>query len=128
VGKEFVDLNVRLSWVLLVVLSGCGGSDGRYVGTVSTEQGACGVGFDAQGKATATLMLHDGDAKFAPSGGVLVLDGHVDSTGHVLVGSSAPGADRKPFVQVFEATRDGERVVGKFATPRCRATVELSRR
>ena len=123
----------RLSWVAalagLLGLCGCAAAgDGRYVGSASTEQGSCGSGFDASGKATATLLLHGAEAEFAPSDGVVVLQGHVDAAGHVLAQSSVAGADHKPFQQVFEADRKGAQVKGLFASPRCRASVELARR
>ena len=114
--------------LLALLLAGCGGgASGRYVGNLTTAQGNCGVGVDPQGKATATLMIRGKDVEFAPTDGVVVLPGHVNGAGHVLAGSNATGADKKPFPQVFEGERDGERVRGTFATPLCRASVDLSR-
>ncbi len=125
----------KLNWtasvaaIAVAAVSGCGATgDGRYVGTVSAEQGSCGAEFDGQGKATATLLLRGTEAKFAPSDGVVVLDGHINGAGHVIAQNSAAGVDHKPFLQVFEGERTGTRVTGQFASPRCRAAVELARR
>ncbi len=128
-GKGNDNLNMKAATMLLLLLSACTASgDGRFVGPLTTDQGACGLGFDDQGKATATLLLRGEAAKFAPTTGVLVLSGHVNGAGHVLAGNNTPGADRKPFPQVFEGERTGNQVVGRFATPRCRAAVTLTRR
>ena len=121
-------MDVKIVWVALLMLSGCGAGDERFTGTVTTERGQCGPGFDDQGKATATLMVRGKKVEFAPSNGVVLLNGNVDDAGHVRAGDSAPGADKKPFMQVFEGDRKGDEVVGRFATPRCRATVALNRR
>ena len=127
-GQRNNRVNVIMSSLLLMMLAACAApNDGHFVGTVTTTQGICGLGFDAQGKAQATLMVRGEAVQFIPSDGVLVLDGHVNGAGHVLAGSNATGADKKPFPQVFEGDRDGERVRGTFATPRCRASVDLKR-
>ena len=110
-----------------VALSACTTSS-RYAGTVTTQAGSCGLGFDSAGRANATLLVHGDDIQFLPTDGVTVLPGHVDGAGHMLAGSNAPGADRKPFQQVFEGDRDGDAVTGRFASPRCRAMVALSRK
>ena len=88
----------------------------------------CGTGFDAGGKAAATLIVQGNDAQFAPSDGVTVLKGHISPAGHVAAASTTDGADHKPFQQVFEGDRTGDRVTGRFASPRCRAAVVLSLR
>ena len=120
--------SVTLCLVALApMLVGCADPSVRYAGTVTTEQGACGPGFDADGRSPATLMVQGGNVQFAPNDGVLVLNGHITSTGHVVASVDAPGADRKPFPQVFEGDRAEDRVTGRFATPRCRATVALAR-
>ena len=121
---------VRLLLVGLVAigLTGCGGVENRrFVGSLATTQGACGLGFGADGSAPATLMLRGANVEFAPTDGVTVLPGHIDGAGHVLAGSNATGADKKPFPQVFEGDRKGDEVSGVFATPRCRAKVTLKR-
>ena len=113
----------------LLVLSACGNAgDGRYTGIVTTDQGLCGVGFDDHGKANATLLLRDGRAQFVPDNGVTVLNGQEDNAGHIHVATTGEGADHKPFNQIFEGDRHGDKVVGQLASPRCRATVELTRR
>ncbi len=122
-----MDVRIGLG-VALLGLAGCGASDMRFVGPVTTEQGACGLGFDPAGHAEATLLVRGADAVFLPTSGTTSLSGHVNDAGHVLAGSSAAGADRKAFVQVFDGDVAGRRVTGKFATPRCRATVVMERR
>ena len=120
--------NVILGGLIVFGVVGCGGAEGsRFVGSVATTQGICGLGFDAQGKATATLMVRGSDVQFVPSDGVTVLPGHMDAAGHVLAGSNAVGGDKKPFPQVFDGERKGDAVSGVFATPRCRADVMLKR-
>ena len=104
-----------------MALAACSGGSARYTGTLATEQGMCGSGFDAAGKAAATLVVHGGDVQFAPNDGVTVLNGHMSAAGHVVAASVTDGADHKPFQQVFEGDRDGDRVAGRFASPRCRA-------
>ena len=122
-------MNVKVGWVVAILgLSGCGSGDARYVGPMVTDQGSCGLGFDAAGHAAATLIVRKDEASFFPSSGTQSLLGHVDPAGHVRTGSSAAGADRKPFVQAFEGDVVGDKVTGKFATPRCRASVEMTRR
>ena len=113
---------------MLMFVAGCAGEENaRYVGTVTTTQGACGLGFDAGGTAHATLMVRGMNVEFVPSDGVTVLPGHLDGGGHVVAGSSITGADKKPFPQVFDGDRKGDAVQGVFATPRCRATVAMRR-
>ncbi len=112
----------------VAALAGCSGGGTRYTGSFATEQGVCGTGFDAGGKASATLIVDGDDVHFAPTDGVTVLTGHISAAGHILAASTAPGADHKPFQQVFEGDRSGDRVAGRFASPRCRAAVVLDRR
>ena len=128
-GQGIYHVNVKLGWVVaLLGLAGCGSGDARYVGPVATDQGSCGLGFDAAGRASATLIVRQDEATFYPSSGAQSLLGHVTNVGHVATSSTTTGADRKPFLQVFEGDVAGDRVSGKFATPRCRASVELTRR
>ena len=126
-GQGINAVNLIVCGLVGLGVAGCGSEASRFVGVAAATQGACGLGFDAQGKATATLMVRGGDVQFVPSDGVTVLPGHVDAAGHVAAGSNAPGADKKPFPQVFEGERTGDTVKGVFATPRCRAGVELKR-
>jgi hypothetical protein len=114
--------------LLVLGLAGCNANDGLYTGIMSTDQGACGPGFDDKGKAPSTLLLRSGQAQFSPVDGVEVLSGQVNDAGHVIASATTPGADRKPFQQVFEGDRHDRTVTGRYATPRCRATVTLTRR
>ena len=117
------------NYLLVVLLAGCGAvSDARFSGSVTATEGVCGLGFDAAGRARATLVTRGDDVRFAPSDGVIVLSGKMNAAGHVVVGSTAAGADKKPFAQVFEGDLAGDYVSGVYATPRCRAKVDLNRR
>ncbi len=122
-------MNVNPIIFLSVGLVSCSSTtNGRYVGDLSVEQGSCSSQPANAGHIAATLVLRGDKAEFAPDDGVAVLTGQIDSAGHLLVSSNAPGADHKPFREVFEGDRTGDKIRGKFATPLCRATVELSRR
>jgi hypothetical protein len=111
----------------LIGVAGCAnGRDGRYTGNVVTESGICGLASNG-GHADGTLMIRGNEVVFAPDQGVVLLNGHVDSAGHVKASVTAPGVDHKPFPLVFEGDLQGTRVAGRYATPRCRATVQLDR-
>ncbi len=114
--------------LLLPVLAGCafGGFNGRYAGPVNADEGVCGL--VAGGKQlTGSLQIRGDEAIFAPDEGVLLLRGQIDKSGHVTASATAPGADHKPFLMVFEGDVHGKHVEGHYATPRCRATVRLDR-
>ncbi len=128
VGKGNHRVNVKWPTLLLIGLAGCANTtNGLYLGLVSTQQGVCGPNDGNQAGTRASLTLRGKDVQFQPDNGVIVLEGHLDSAGHMLAQSNAPGADHKPFAQVFEGDLVGHRIVGRFATPRCRATVSLAR-
>ena len=119
-------MRVVIVVVVLASLTGCGAEgDGRYAGTMAVQQGDCGPGFSSS--TAATLMVREGKAEFAPNDGVTVLSGNMNGAGQVHVANTTPGADHKPFVQVFEGVRKGETISGQYASPRCRATVTLAR-
>ena len=86
----------------------------------------CGTGFDAGGKAAATLIVQGNDVQFAPSDGVTVLKGHISPAGHVAAASTTDGADHKPFQQVFEGDRTGRPGDGpvRLAALPCRRRAE----
>ena len=127
-GKENHRVNVKTALVVLIGLAGCAAStDGNYFGALKTQQGLCGTGEDSHGNAPATLSLHGNNAQFEPEEGVVVLDGQMNNAGHMLAQSNMPGADHKPFPQVFEGDLVGDQIVGRFASPRCRATITLTR-
>lgn len=112
---------------LVMCAAGCvAPGDGRYAGTMVMTQGVCGPGYEAGQPAQATLVLQDGKAEFVPNDGVAVLTGTIDGAGHVHVANTAPGADHKPFVQVFEGMRTGDSISGDYASPRCRAKVTVT--
>jgi hypothetical protein len=121
-----------IKWALcagiLVALSACStGRDGRYLGTLSTQNGTCGLSATANGQLDGVLMIRGDEAVFAPEEGVVVLRGRIDPAGHVVTASAPIGADRKPFTMVFEGDLHGDKVTGRYATPRCRASVALTR-
>ena len=117
-------MNVIRSILILIGLTGCAATAiGTYVGPLAVEQGVCGPD-----QATASLNLRGSNVQFAPNNGVVVLQGEVDNAGHVLAQSQTLGADHKPSSQVFEGQLAGDHITGRYATPRCRATVTLVRR
>ena len=111
---------------LLAVASCAAGRDGRYAGSVVTEQGTCGLAATGS-HADGSLLIRGNDVVFAPDQGVILLNGHVDAAGHVKASVTAPGSDHKPFPMVFEGDLQGTQITGRYATPRCRATVQLDR-
>ena len=64
---------------------------------------------------------------FAPDEGVLALQGRIDAAGHVTASATTPGIDHKPFIMAFEGDLRDSRITGRYATPRCRASVRLDR-
>ena len=121
-----------VKWVacagILLALSACSsGRDGRYFGTLSTQTGTCGLSATASGQLDGSLMIRGDDVVFAPEQGVVVLQGRINAAGHVVAASSPLGADHKPFTMVFEGDLHGDKVTGRYATPRCRASVALTR-
>ena len=100
----------------------------RYAGSLTVGQGDCGPAFGKIGKSTATLMLRGKDAEFVPTDGVVVLRGRVTDSGHLVAESATIGADHKPFAEIFEGDVTDTHVIGQFGSPRCRASVELTRR
>jgi hypothetical protein len=101
--------------------------DGRYIGTLSTQSGICGLSVSPDGKFEGVLTVRGGEVLFAPEEGVVVLPGRIDAAGHVTAAESPIGADHKPFTMVFEGDLHGNKVTGRYATPRCRASAVLTR-
>jgi hypothetical protein len=111
----------------LIAVAGCtAGRNGRYAGSVVTQAGVCGLTSNG-GHADGTLMIRGDEVVFSPDQGVVLLNGRVDTAGHVKASVTAPGIDHKPFPMVFEGDLQGTRIAGRYATPRCRATVQLDR-
>jgi len=127
-GKDNSPRQWAGSALLLLALAGCalGGPDGRYAGPVDVEQGMCGPAAGGQ-HMVGSLQIRGEEAIFAPDQGVLLLRGQIDKSGHVTASTTTPGADHKPFLMVFEGDVRGKHVEGRYATPRCRATVRLDR-
>ncbi len=111
----------------LIGLAGCTGSrDGRYVGSVVTETGLCGLASNG-GHADGFLTIRGDEVLFAPDQGVVTLNGRIDAAGHMKASLTQAGIDHKPFPMVFEGDVQNARITGRYATPRCRATVQLDR-
>ena len=120
---------VNAAVIFCLGLANCSGvNTARYAGSLTVEQGDCGPAFTQAGQNTATLMLRGKDVEFAPTNGVVVLRGRTTDTGHLVALNNTIGADHKPFSEGFEGDLTSSRVVGKFGNPRCRATVDLTRR
>lgn len=110
------------SLALLALAACAAGPGGRWVGPVTPETPS-----DACRPSRGVLTARDGKALFAPNEGTVVLEGTLAPDGSVRAERNAPGADKKPFPQAFEARLDGDRVIGTLSTPRCRHRVELTR-
>lgn len=113
--------------LLAVLLAGCGeATDGRYVGTLAGE------GPSPCPPTRAVLLLRGTEARFVPDEGVIVLDGTLAPGGVIAAAADRPGVrtdasgKRQPFRLGFEGRLENGRVHGAYATPRCRATVELA--
>ncbi len=117
-----------LAACILFGLSACaGGPDGRYFGHMTTQTGICGLSATPDGRIEASLTIRGGDVLFAPEQGVVALQGRIDASGHIVAANTQPGADRKPFAMIFEGDLRGDTITGRYATPRCRAAVTLTR-
>jgi hypothetical protein len=119
----------RFGALLLAVILGSCAADGRndrYAGQVDAEQGVCGP-IGAGQHMVASLQIRGDQVLFAPDEGVVLLQGRIDVAGHVTASLDAPGADHKPFPMVFEGSLHGMMIDGRYATPRCRAKVQLHR-
>ena len=115
-----------MRWITLPVLlafAACAtGPGGRWVGSVTPEAPSA-----ACQSSRGVLTARDGKALFAPNEGTVVLEGTLAPDGTVRAERNAPGADKKPFPQVFEARLEDDRMTGTLSTPRCRHRVELTR-
>lgn len=130
-------LPVALSAALL--LAGCGGPparpslsdlDGSWSGALHGTGGTCPDGV------MSTLVISDTHLVFAPSGGVLQLEGHRTADSSTLHAQLVlKDMNHKPLPMVFEGhavveqAADGPalRIDGTYGTPTCRANVTLRR-
>ena len=127
-GKENHRVNVKWHVFLVIGLAGCANQpSANFAGLMAPHQGECNLSDSSQARVLASLNQRGDDVEFIPNNGVVILEGHIDRAGHILAQSNMPGADHKPFVQVFDGQLAGDHVTGEFATPRCRATVSLLR-
>jgi hypothetical protein len=111
---------------LLLALALCGCQDiltreARYSGAMSPAS-ACGS------PGTATLMVAQGKASFAPNDGAVVLSGTVSDDGTLSAWLELEGADHKPYRLVVQGKVDRDHAEGVYATPRCRFALDLHRR
>jgi hypothetical protein len=119
---------------LTSVLAACGTHavrEDRFTGTLS----GCG-------DTPATLVTGPEHFSFTPSDGVLVVTGEVSPDGRfagsLTIGAASPdkpsdskgGVEKKkePFVLRVEGQVSGDAASGSYATPRCQATFQLTRR
>lgn len=109
----------------LLALSACVsapmGANGRWVGPVTPVAGTCDPA------ANAVLLVSPKSATFSPDNGILLLRGHVDALDHVTADLRTLGMNHQPYVLSFEGTMLGDQITGTYLTPRCRASVTLSR-
>ena len=129
-GKDYRPVWVNGVWVGVLMLAGCvAGAQARerYAGPVVVTAGICGLSASGAKQMEGYLMVRGDEVQFAPDAGVTVLRGKIDGAGHVTASATTPGADHKPFLMVFEGDLRAGRVEGHYATPRCRATVQLDR-
>ncbi len=117
---------VLVALVLAAPLAGCivapTGANGRWVGPLTPASGTCDPASEA------VLLVSPREATFAPDEGVLLLHGHADEHGHVVADLRTTGFNHQPYLLAFTGDlRDGH-IVGTYVTPRCRATVTLTRR
>ena len=111
--------------LLILALAGCipasSGVVGRWVGPVTPVAGTCDPA------AQAVLVVSSKSATFSPDNGVLLLHGQADALGHVTSTLRTQGMNHQPYVLSLDATLRDDQIVGTYLTPRCRATVTLSR-
>lgn len=111
----------RLPFLLpLVLLSAC--SLGMFNGAVY-RGAATGCGEKQDG--ALTLGRHH--FAYAPSGGVIVIEGTVDKSGKLAGSYKGAGADNKPYVESFEGQLSGDTISGTLTKPGCQAVVVLTK-
>jgi hypothetical protein len=118
-------------------LAGCiaagASAEGRFVGEVSPAPSVAGARCGAPTR--GVLTVREGRFVFAPSEGVLVVDGTAAPDGvlegrlalHGAAGGAA-GSASAPDVLAFSGRVDGDRVEGTLRDARCTAAVSLRRR
>ena len=129
-GKEKSPAWLGGLWACVLMLAGCAAgaqARERYAGPVVVTAGVCGLSAASAKQMAGTLLVRGEEVQFAPEEGVTLLRGKIDAAGHVTASATTPGADHKPFLMVFEGDLRAGRVEGRYATPRCRATVQLDR-
>ena len=126
-----ITLVVARTFILVccsAALGGCASNRQElFTGPVVAESGICGPSASNTGVMQGSLSIRQNSVVFAPEQGVVTLPGKRDLSGHVVAGQTLAGADHKPFPMAFEGDVQGDKAVGVYATPRCRAKVEFRR-
>ncbi len=111
--------------LLALMLAGCiptpTGAIGRWIGPLTPVAGTCDPA------SQAVLVVSAKSAIFSPNNGILLLHGQADPMGHVTASLRTQGMNRQPYVLALDATLHDGQIIGTYLTPRCRASVTLSR-
>jgi hypothetical protein len=111
---------MRLALCVLLLLAQCSaGKDALYAGMVRPVAGTCNPAM------RATLSLYGSNVQFAPTSGVVVLEGSLREAGRIEANLERSGIDRQPEQFSLHATLREGVVAGDYITPRCHYTVEL---
>lgn len=110
----------------LLALAACAAppADGRWVGTITPEPGSAPAP-GCRGTGRSVLTVHGTQATFLPDESSVVLSGDATPDGHVRASRTSLGADKKPYVMLFEGQVTGTTLTGTYAAPRCRAKVDM---
>ena len=119
--------------LLLIILgaSACArdptGMQGQWFGTVKPISGTCDPA------SQAVLNIEQGRfppyaAVFAPTGGVLMLQGSSDGVNQVTADLHTSGTNHQVYTVTFSGKKDGDSITGMYITQRCRSNVELHRK
>jgi hypothetical protein len=107
--------------VSLFALAACTTGRATYTGALVADTGTCPSG------GNATLSLGARHFVFAPTGGVLTIEGAHDSTPNLHGETEVTSTDHRPYRLTVEAVRQEDVVTGTYADPHCRAHFRLVR-
>ena len=110
----------------LLALAACAATpaEGRWTGTITPEPGSAPAP-GCRAAARSVLTVRGTVATFVPDETTIILSGEATPDGHVRTSRTTTGADKKPYVLVFEGQVTGNTLTGTYAAPRCRAQVDL---
>lgn len=94
--------------------------EARYTGTMTPES-ACGA------TEQATLMVVEGNARFAANDGAVVVPATVAPDGKLAGQLVLTGGDKKPFPLALDGSVTDDAATGTYTTPRCRFALSLKR-